>query len=220
VFLRTNLAAYRDRYTEIQKNVVLPGPVPVSLVQNVNDAVIKGVEFEATLIPFEGLNLGGTFAYTDAKFDRDVAFDPRSCDPAATALTGFCPFNRFNAVPKYQYSLLLDYEFPFDDSIGDFSVGGQLYHQSNVALTDTSRLNPTAIEPGYTTLNLRANWKNAMGTPIDLGAFVTNVTNEVYRIGNNNLLQRSSVGTQADIYAAPRMWGFSVKFDFGADGME
>lgn len=218
VFLRANVAAYTDRYKDIQKNVVLPGPVPVSSVQNVNDARIQGIEAEITLIPFEGLTLGGTFAYTDAKFDKltpIVIGNP--CDPTQTTTVGFCSDNRFNSVPKRQYSLNLDYTLPLDADIGEVSFGAVLYHQSSVSYSDTSVLNPQSIEKPFTTLDFNLNWKNVGGQPVDLGLFVTNVTKEVYRIGTNNLMQNSSLGILGNIYAAPRMWGLSLKYRFGAD---
>lgn len=225
MFLRTNLAAYTDRYKDIQKNVVLPGPVPVSSVQNVNDARIKGIELEVTFIPVEGLTLGGTLAHTDAKFDfvnssgvvssTGAPADP--CNPTHFFTVGFCSGNRFNSVPDWQYTLTLDYKLPLPAEYGEFSIGGLLYHQSTVAYTDTSKLNPESLEKPYTTLDLTANWKNVMGQPVDLGLFVTNVTNKLYRIGTNNLLQNSSIGTLGNIYAAPRMWGASLKYRFGAD---
>lgn len=218
VFLRTNLAAYTDRYKGIQKNVVLPGPVPLSLVQNVNNARIKGIEAEVTLIPVEGLTLGGTLAHTDAKFDRvtpPTVGNP--CDPTQTTTVGFCSANRFNSVPDWQWTLNLEYKLPVPDSWGEMSVGGLMYHQSTVALTDTSVLNPQSLEKPYTTLDLTANWRNVLGQPVDLAVFVTNVTDKTYRIGTNNLMQNSSLGILGNIYAAPRMWGASVKYRFGSD---
>src|SRR3546814_12395796 len=69
-------------------------------------------------------------------------------------------------------------------------------HQSSVALTDTSALNPNAIEPAYTTLDFSLNWKDVMGQPVDLGVFLTNATNKLYRIGSNDLTQRSSLRSE------------------------
>ncbi|WP_168854171.1 TonB-dependent receptor [Novosphingobium sp. ERN07] len=218
VFLRTNLAAYTDRYKGIQKNVVLPGAVPVSQVQNVGNGRIKGIEAEVTLIPVKGLTFGGTFAYTDAKFDKLTPNPLKNpCDPNAANIEGFCSDNLYNSVPKTQYTLSMDYTLPLTEDIGQISFGGLLYHQSSVALTDTSKLNPQSIEKPYTTLDLTANWRNVMGQPVDLGVFVTNVTDKTYRIGANNLLQRSSLGVLGNIYAAPRMWGVSLKYRFGDD---
>jgi iron complex outermembrane receptor protein len=67
------------------------------------------------------------------------------------------------------------------------------------------------------TVDLNVDWKNVGGQPVDLGFFVTNVTNKIYCIGSNNLLQNSSLGVNGDVYAAPRMWGFSLKYRFGSD---
>jgi iron complex outermembrane receptor protein len=92
-----------------------------------------------------------------------------------------------------------------------------MYSQSSVALNDTSALNPGSIEGGFTTVDLTVNWRNFLNKPVDLGFFVTNLTDKVYRIGTSDLMQRSSVGTQGSTYAAPRMWGFSVKYRFGSD---
>jgi iron complex outermembrane receptor protein len=54
--------------------------------------------------------------------------------------------------------------------------------------------------------------------PVDLSVFITNVTDKLYRIGSNDLTQSSSLGTAADIYAPPRMFGVSVRYRFGAAG--
>jgi iron complex outermembrane receptor protein len=218
VLLRTNLAAYSDRYKSIQKNVVLSGTVPVSLVQNVNNGRIKGIEAEVSLIPVEGLTLGGTFAYTDAKFDKKtppVVGNP--CDPTQATTVGFCSNNRYNSVPKTQFTASIEYKLPVSEDMGEMSIGALLYNQSSVALNDTSALNFRSVEKGYATIDLTANWRGIMGHPVDLGFFVTNLTDKLYRIGTNDLMQNSSVGTLGSIYAAPRMWGFNMKYRFGGD---
>lgn len=221
VFLRTNLAAYTDRYKAIQKQVVFPGAVPVSLIQNVDNARVKGVEAEVTLVPTKGLTLGGTFAFTDAKFDKlatDTSLGAQSpCDPTAVSIVGFCSRNKFNAVPKTQFTLNAGYTLPLDSQIGEISFGAQLYRQSSVSLIDTSTLNPNFKQDAYTTIDLSANWRNVLGKPVDLSFFVSNLTDKTYRIGGEDLTQRSSLGVAGDIYAAPRMWGFALKYRFGSD---
>jgi len=223
--LRTEIAAYHDHYSGIIKNVVVPGPVPVSLARNIDDATVQGVELEATLIPMRGLSFGGTFAYTDAKYDKSLNYAAGACNPAAAntinpanpAQVGFCPFNRFNAVPKVQFTLSADYSLPLDPDYGRISLGAKYYHQSSQALNDTSVLNPFSVEKAYGTLDLNVTWENVMRNPIDLSFFMTNVTDKFYRIGTDDLLQASSVGERSDIYAAPRMFGFGLKYRFGAD---
>ena len=219
--LNTSIAAYHDRYGNIIKNVVIPGGVPVSLARNVDNATVQGIELEATLIPIQGFTIGGTFAYTDAKFDQTstngILNGAGSCDPTATAVAGFCSANRFNSTPEGQYTLHADYSTSLGDKIGVFSIGAVVYHQSSVALVDTSALNPNSNEAPYTTLDLHAGLKNFMNFPIDLGFFMTNVTDKLYRIGANDISQSGSLGVRGSIFAPPRMFGFSLKYRFGGD---
>ena len=216
--VRANIAAYRDRYTNIQKTVVLPGAVPLAVVRNVNDAKVQGIEFDGAIVPFQGLTFGGSFAYTDAKYDKNVVFDASACDPTSTAAsTSFCPFNRFGNTPKFQYTLNLDYTLPLNDDIGKVSFGAQWYHQSSLSFGDASTIAPRAIEKPYGYLDINVTWANVTGRPVDLGFFMSNVTNKLYRIGSNDLTQNSSVGIASNIYAAPRMFGFSLKYRIGSD---
>jgi len=217
--VRTNIAAYHDRYTNIQKLIsVQVGGVPVAITTNAAAATVQGIELDATFIPFRGLSFGGTFAYTDAKYDKKgyvagSATDP--CNPNSATVIGFCPFNRFNSTPKWQYTLNADYSLPLDESIGKVTVSANYYHQSSVALTDTSKLYPDAIEPAYGLLDANVTWANVMHYPVDLGFFITNVTDKTYQVGRQSL--SSSFGVLGYIYGAPRMFGFSVKYRFGAD---
>jgi iron complex outermembrane receptor protein len=220
--VRANLAAYRDRYKDIQKIIVsIVNGTSLADVRNVNDAVVKGIELDGSIGPVSGFTLGGTFAYTDAQYDKKngkFASLTDGCDTNALATNGkFCAFNRFNATPETQYTVKLNYALPVPEGIGEINVGGLLYHQSSAALNDTSKLNPLSVNAPFTTIDLTANWDNVLGAPVDLGFFMTNVTNKLYRIGTGDLTQRSSLGTLGNIYAAPRMWGFNMKYRFGGD---
>jgi iron complex outermembrane receptor protein len=67
--------------------------------------------------------------------------------------------------------------------------------------------------PATDLLNLNANWDDVLGSPIDLLAFVTNVTNELIVVTNGGEYQ--SLGYESQQYAAPRMWGLRVRYKFG-----
>ncbi|MBV9994592.1 MAG: TonB-dependent receptor [Caulobacteraceae bacterium] len=224
VKLRTNVALFHDNYSKIQQNVVLPtaaGQAPVSAVRNVDDAVIQGVEFEGTLLPFRGMTLNLVYAYTDAAF-RHLATDyPLSngvspCNPFAFAIAGFCGHNAFGFTPRNKLGLSADYELPLDPAIGVITFGGTWNYQSKVWLITTSNLDPHAVQPAYSTLDLRATWHQIYGHPVDLSFFMTNVTNQLYKAGVDDLEQASSLGDYAAIYAPPRMFGFGLKYRFGS----
>jgi iron complex outermembrane receptor protein len=218
VRVRTDIALYHDDYVNIQKNVVLPGPVPVSQDANVASATIQGLEFEGTIVPFSGLTVGLNLDFTDAHYNggdplAGQAGDP--CDPTQSTTVGFCNGNMLGFTPHTQVSVSADYKLPLDEQIGTITLGGRYYYQSKEALTDTSMLAPSAIEPGYGLLDLNATWSNFFGKPIDLAFFMTNATDKVYRTGADDLMQNASLGINANIYAPPRMFGFSLKYHFG-----
>ncbi|MEP6867629.1 MAG: TonB-dependent receptor [Novosphingobium sp.] len=219
-FLRTNVTGFWDSYKDIQKLVVTPASnnSVTSVIRNVDDARIRGIEAEATLVPTEGLTFSGTFAYIDAHYKgTGPGVDLSACNPNATAVLGFCPANMFGQTPKFSYSLNADFVLPFPPEYGAIHVGGAMAGRSRMAVTDTSVMNPLSVVRALTTFDLNVNWRNVMEQPVDVGFFVTNLTNEEYLIGSNDLSQASSAGTRGFMYAAPRMWGFSMKYHFGGD---
>ena len=220
VFLRTNLTGFWDKYKDIQKLIIPPASTTVAtIISNVDDARIRGIEAEVTLVPVHGLTFNGTFGYIDAKYrGTGPAVSLSACDPNAITVVGFCPFNKFNQTPKYSYSLAVDYLLPgIPSDYGEVHVGGALAGRSKMPLTDTSRLNPFAVSRAITTFDLTASWRDVLNQPVDLGFFVTNLTNEKYTVGSNDLSQSSSIGTRAEMWSAPRMWGFTFKYRFGSD---
>jgi iron complex outermembrane receptor protein len=215
--LRTNIAIFHDNYSNIQKQVVLPGAVPVSVVRNVAAAIVQGVEFEGTVKPIPDVTLALNYAYTDAHFEPQPHGGPQDpCSPESLSVVGFCTGNRLQNTPQNQFSLTGDYRLPIDASVGEVHFGILWHYQSSVALWDSSSLNPNEIEPGHSTLDLNASWTHIHGRPVDLTFFMTNATNTLYRTGTDDLSQNSSVGTRSDIYAPPRMFGFAVRYHFGA----
>jgi iron complex outermembrane receptor protein len=222
VFLRTNLTGFWDRYKDVQKLIIAPTPggaTVSTIIRNVDNARIRGIEAEVTLVPVHGLTFNGTFGYIDAKYRGTGPFVSLSaCDPNATAVIGFCPFNKFNQTPKYSYSLAVDYLLPgIPTDYGEVHFGGTLAGRSKMPLTDTSTLNPFAISRAITTIDLNASWRDVLNQPVDLGFFVTNLTNEKYTVGSNDLSQNSSIGPRAEMWSTPRMWGFTFKYRFGSD---
>jgi iron complex outermembrane recepter protein len=217
--LRTNLAVFHDDYSDIQRLVVVPiGGIPTSFVDNAAAAKISGVELEAQIRPFEEFSLGVNYAYTSSHFVKQDTSGPSDpCNPALFTVVGFCTDNRLAYTPTHQLSLTADYTLPLDENLGVINVGALFHFQTSTSLTDTSALNPDGVEPAYGTLELNAGWKNIFGRPVDLNVFITNVTNKIYRDGSTSVTQNSSIGLNGDVYAAPRMFGLSLKYRFGGN---
>jgi iron complex outermembrane receptor protein len=217
---RTNLAVYHDKYSNIQKSVTtLISNVVSQIVTNVAEATIQGVEFEGTLIPTDGLTLGMTAALTDARYkNRDPALltSPTSpCSPTVTLNVGFCSYDRFPLTPKYQISGSARWVVPLDEELGEISIGGKVYYQSDIAYGPIMTT-PNALEDGYALLDLYAEWKDAFGQPIDMTLFVNNATDKTYRAASQDLSHRATIGIRSAVYGPPRLYGLSVRYKFGA----
>jgi iron complex outermembrane receptor protein len=214
---------------------------PVALTFNAARANIKGVDFASTFEVSDNLTVNVFYSYTDATYDKfvlpqEVIVDPFGGQTLVGALNhkgnpfAFTPRNKFGISPRLRV--------PMDSTIGDLYLSGTLYWQSKVWFTDLSDIETTCaafIRPGvpgapytclapagqqpdqksYALINLRVDWKNVFGSSFDASAFVNNVTDKTYKVGANPLLHLT--GTSASIYAPPRMWGFELRYRFGAD---
>ncbi|WP_340314903.1 TonB-dependent receptor [Rhizorhabdus argentea] len=67
---RTNIAIYKDWYSSIQRNVILPNGGGQTVTSNVADATIQGIEFETSVNPTPWFQLSGSFVLTDAKYSK------------------------------------------------------------------------------------------------------------------------------------------------------
>ncbi len=67
------------------------------------------------------------------------------------------------------------------------------------------------IVPGYTTVDLRAEWNHLMGSKVDAALNVTNLTDKLYFTGNSGTL---NYGVQANAYGPPRMFTLELSTRF------
>jgi len=221
---RLNIAAFHDKYVNIQKRINYIDPAsgaPSTSLLNAADAVVKGIELESNLY-IGNFDFALTSAYTKAKFDQgnvDVAtlFNPvdGACNGEAPRNLGFCPFNRFQNTPEFQLSVTAGFTLPLNPAIGKIRLAVDAYHESSVAYTDNSLLHPGSVGNPHTIGNVNLSWTGVYGSNVDLTAFVSNVTNEVYLVGANSSAQRASSGVTGVTYGPPRMYGISARVRFG-----
>ncbi len=207
---RSNLAVYQQWYSDIQRNETLPipGGGVVTQVNNIAEASLKGLELE-NLVQFGRLTLTLNYAYIDAKYKRYPG-----------TITDYLgnTFNRvdtpFTGTPEHQLTIgarVIAVESP---TIGEIAFSGDYYRQSSVVLDDEFLADPERLGKvkGYGNLNLRADWKRVMGSPVDLAVFGRNVTDHTHLVGTSNLL--NALGTLTGIYNEPRTYGFEARITF------
>lgn len=183
------------------------------------DARIQGVEAEASLRPLPGLEIGGTFSYTDAKYKR-YEYQPnvpvQGCsgnviNPPGTANLACLPFQY---VSPYIYSIHASAEQPLGGNLGTISLFA-IYSHISAQHTEGTVVPPNQpgekLEP-FGTPNLSIDWKKIGGSNLDVGLYGTNITNKLYRVSNSNVF--TSVLYSATLYGGPRMYGVRARYSF------
>ncbi len=200
--LRTNIAAFIDKYKNIQTSqpLTVPGVGLTSLIQNAGKATNKGIEFESTIEPVEALSISGYLSYLDAHSDVTV--------PGTAAVK-----DRQTAFqPRWKWGINGRLAIPVAETIGRLALIADLSFQGKA---NTNETNTTLITtyPSYRLLNARIELNDVGGQNIDLALFGTNLTKKNYIIGGFALA--GSLGYETAFYGEPRMYGISARVRFG-----
>ena len=207
VSARTNADIFYAGYRSIQ--VVQPVRVPsiypnkaatVQAVQfNSAAADLEGAEIEQTLSLPLGVDLSATGSYFNAHYND---YPPQ--------FGGGNP--EFQYVPRFAFSANATYHLPVDESWGRIALGlawSWTGHQSVSPLVGE----PIAGIPHYENLDIRADWTDMFGLPVDSAFFMTNATDNIHLNGITPIY--TVLGITSGSYNAPRMFGFSLKYRFG-----
>jgi len=221
--LRFNVAGYSIDYKNIQRasgDINLTTGAGGARTLNA-DARIKGIEIETSVRPFEGLEIGGNFSYTDAnykKYQYVSATGTVACNgvvaPRGVADASCIPFQY---VAKYIWSAHVAAEREMGNDFGTLSLYVNYSHTSSQY---TEPVNIPALQPGTTLapfglLNASLDLRKVAGSGFDLGLFVTNATNKLYRISNSNGFQNGGLLVNETLFGEPRMYGVRLRYNFG-----
>ena len=200
---RVNLDVYRGDYTNIQRttNVVSNG-VLINVTNNAARGRISGLEWEGVFLPIPSVELSTLYAYTDAKYTKVDSSE------AALILNG-APFPY---VSRNKGSLSARYRLPLPKTVGDLGIMGIFTYQSSQSIAQTNQTVYPYL-PGYGLGNARLDWRGVFQSPVDVSAFVTNLTNRIYPIGQFDAYK--SFGFVTRTYGPPRMYGVQVRYSFG-----
>ena len=175
-----------------------------------------GVEVEGTVSPFRGLTIDAGYAYINAKIKKIPQIALPDSSPFF-ALSSARNGDNEQFVPRNKYTINTTYVLPLSTDVGRISVGATFSHSDKQVAQYAARdadgsLSPFSIIEKRNLLDLNANWNSIAGTPIDLQAFATNVTNKKYYTGKTGLY--TAVGFDLATIGPPRMYGGRIRFHF------
>lgn len=230
-----NLAVFYNDFSNQQlllglEDRVLNRATSTATVVNVGNSTIKGFEVDATVRIANAVTLSGNAAYLDTKI-KSLAFPTLGADvPYDTLVATVFPGSALPYTPKWKTTLTAAWDLPLPEEVGKVTLSGtfsytdKLLNQAGNPNGDPARNIPAGVQagngiyvpniylPSVSLWNFNINWNNAMGSPVDISAFVVNATNEKYYLSYNN---RNSVGFASQLAAEPRTWGIKLRYRFG-----
>jgi iron complex outermembrane receptor protein len=226
VQVRANASAYRGWYKDAQAvltgvqiigacNPAIDNPPNVSpdgdcdpgndpaggtLLVNLGKSRVSGVDVELTVSPIRPLtlSLGGSW----------ISPETRSLDASPT----IAPYVTaegipFNLTARRTFTGAVRYDLA-QTELGEFVFNADYYWSDRLQVTGR-RL------PSYSLINLRVDWNDIAGSPLDLGLFVRNLADKEYQSGPNASGQ--SLGLLTSLYGPPRMYGAELRYRFGGE---
>ncbi|WP_226016581.1 TonB-dependent receptor plug domain-containing protein [Novosphingobium sp. FKTRR1] len=227
-----NVNGFYLDYTNIQRaagdrNNATGGNGAITL--STASAVIKGVEVQGMIRPIRQLELGGNYSHLSSHY-KSFKFDSNSgvWDCTATSVTSPKVFAGADMTCRpLQYlspnivSVYGRLSIPTPAKVGDLSLFVSYNWtdaQDTAPLSTETFPDGTVNEPGvrlpsFGILNVSIDWKNALGSGLDVSVFGTNLTDKEYATSNTGTFQ--TIGGQTKIFGEPRMYGVRLRYSFG-----
>lgn len=140
--------------------------------------------------------------------------------------------NDFTYVPEQTATLTANADIPIDEALGSLSLLVSVYWQSEMsthpkaeqfdlflgstgepwAEEDVAFAEDFSRQDAYSVWNARIEWRNLLGSQLDLSIFGNNLTDEQYVLGGLNVIESGGYG--AYHYGAPRTYGASINYAF------
>lgn len=204
-FLQTNLALFRSKYSNVQRQAVDTTTTnPFTVVVNAAEATIQGVELEATFRPIDRITLSGFWGYTDASFDEFI--DPFTGEDLSD--------QEFARVPKNNWRVSGTVDLIESQDIGNVSFTAAYSGRDSYLDTDNA-VAPWGLIPSHQQLDLYLKAADIGETGFDVTLFAKNVTNETEFQPLASVY--SSIGFAAAVPGAPRQFGIQLRYDFTGD---
>ena len=220
-----NVAGFYNKFSDQQLRAGF-SPAPGAVVPNTTGVLnvgrsrIYGADIDASITPFTGFTVDGSYAYLNTKLQNVAPIVVT--DPNYIASQQIAAGSRLTYSPKHKFSVTGRYTLPLGDEVGQVTLGAT-YSYSASYLTSYAYQEPGLLAayggvdygriPSFGLLNLNLNWTDVAGLPIDLAAFGTNVTNKKY-VTNSPGIGLS--GAEYVNLGEPRMYGLRLRYRFGS----
>lgn len=193
--MRLNVSGFIYDYKnqQLPRIVLLPSGSFAQVITNAAKSDIRGVEFDASIAPAEGLVLSAGYAYLDAEYD-DFVFN------AALDFSG----NQMPRAPEHSYFVSAKYARPIGRGLAfastDWSWQDDIFFEFDEGATTGTE------QDAFGLLNLQ------LGYEIDhwrLAVWSKNLTDKTYR---NSVLNFG--GNTIEFLGQPRTYGVSLRYAF------
>lgn len=204
--LRTNLAAYYQWYSDIQRNITFVDPGTNSLVTTVVNAAtahVSGFEAEVQWRPSRRLQISGHLAHSALRYDK---FEQVLAGGVVQDLSA----NRIGFSPEWTCGGSIRYTLPLQGDAGSLAFQGDIYSQSRMELQDFNVVD--GIAQPYTLVNFRVEWNDILGTRFSAAAYLRNAFDELHYTGG---IAINGLGPITKNYGPPRTYGIEIRIPFG-----
>jgi len=206
--IRTNVAAYRGWYKNVQFQQLANCGQVGTYVINAGKGSPKGLEFEIDASLSKNVRVGGFYNRTLGKFDTFAVVQPNGCQVigAGANLNG----STFGNISKDTAGANFTFTMPLADNGEELAVSGDWYYRSRRVGIATEGVN-SAI-PSYYLLNARIDYNHIGGSQFSAGVWVRNLANRLFTAYRNNTFALS--GYDVNAYGDPRTYGVDLKYRF------
>jgi iron complex outermembrane receptor protein len=217
---RFNIEGFYDRYKGAQRVYLAFTPTGLATVtDNVPLVRYQGFDADLTLDPAPWFTLTGNYTFVDAD-------NLKWPDTTVPGMTGDMAVNPVSAVSRHKFSVTGRLHTDLADG-SEIAFAPSVSYQSRSFATDQAVRIPNSVAlivgqvnmlaaganviPGYTLVDLRAEWNKIRGSNLSLAVNATNLTNKFYSLGNTGIY---FFGSQGTAYGAPRMFTAEARFAF------
>lgn len=206
--IRTNVAAYRGWYKDMQFQELANCGSVASYVVNAAKGAPKGLEFEVDAHLNRNIRVGGFYNRTLGKFNRFELVKPDGCTVigAGANLNGA----DFGNISKDTAGLNASYTLPLNEANEELVLSGTYYYRGRRVGSETQGVNSSV--PSYSLLNARFDYNSIGGSDLSAGVWVRNLSNKRYTAYRNNVMGLS--GYDVSQFGDPRTYGIDLKYKF------